>query len=126
MNITRTLTLAALLAPAGCGEPEVNRPPVAVAGDDMRVETVDGRAQINLNGAESFDPDGEAIEWRWSVIRAPSGLQIFGENRTASEPRLDVGATGLYIFELVVTDGVDVSAPDHVNVVVAPPAAPAD
>lgn len=116
------LALAAASALMACGDPEINQPPIAVAGADLRVELIDDLAEVRLDGAESFDPDDDLIEWRWTVVRAPSGLQIFGESRTAAEPMLNLRAPGLYIFELIVTDGITPSAPDYVNVVVAQPA----
>ncbi len=119
----RGAAAALLLALAGCATDEVNAPPVAVAGFDQRVEMpADGPAEAFLDATASFDPDGDPIEVRWAVLRAPSGLTLLGDARTAEVPRLELTVPGLYIFELVVTDGVDTSAPDHVNVLVARPA----
>lgn len=119
----RTVAMGALaLTAPACVDDSVNTPPVAVAGFDQRIQLVEGApGEVVLDGTGSFDPDGDPVEHRWAVLRAPSGLTLLGEARTAREPRVQLTVPGLYVFELVVSDGLDTSAPDHVNVFAAPP-----
>ena len=112
------LTWIALLA-FGCGDPQINQPPVAVAGPDLYKEYTGTATHIRLDGAQSFDPDGDAIQWRWRALRTPN--TSLDELPTTPEPRIELTTPGVYTFELVVMDAQAHSEPDYVNVVLATP-----
>jgi hypothetical protein len=91
----------------------VNKIPVADAGADQTVQ--EGSAVV-LNGANSFDPDAEAITFSW-VQTAGTAVLLSGAN--AANPTFTaplVGPAGdTLTFELTVSDGIDNSQPDYVN-----------
>ena len=91
----------------------VNRVPVANAGDDVSVRQ---RTLVQLHGSGT-DPDGDALTFRWT---APRGISLFGAN-TATPFFLapDVRADTKFTFSLVVTDSNGAaSAADSVVVTV--------
>ena len=75
-------------------------PPVAVAGPDQELDYRDDLVG-ELNGRESFDPDGDVLTYFWEQVGGPHvGL----ENRTGPVPRFDALAPADYIFTLRVAD----------------------
>jgi len=87
--------------------PDTNNAPVANAGADLVVSSDD---TIVLDGAGSYDPDGDAFNLHWSFNRVPAesalaGTDPFPNNHTdtkTSELRPDV--PGTYIIDLQVED----------------------
>jgi len=60
---------------------------------------------VELQGSLSTDPDGDALEYRWSVVSAPSGFaQPFSPSAMSANPKIQLTQIGDYIFELVVLD----------------------
>ena len=93
----------------------VNTPPVAEAGD---AQAVSGGATVTLDGSASHDPDGDDLQYLWTP---PSGLATFS-GPTAVDPSFTAPSTpGVLVFELIVNDGKEDSAPDTVTVTVEPP-----
>jgi hypothetical protein len=76
-----------------------NRPPVAVTGPD--IET--GGLIVMLDGSRSFDPDGDSITYQWRTVIGGGPAEIYGATIATPTVRLTAGS-GIYIFELVVTD----------------------
>src|SRR5690606_15637571 len=74
--------------------------PVANAGTDSSV--VFPGAVYQLNGSESFDPDGLIIKYQWKLIDGSSTLSILNPDEKISE--LGNLQPGYYVFELTVTD----------------------
>ncbi|MCF7911266.1 MAG: T9SS type A sorting domain-containing protein [Candidatus Cloacimonetes bacterium] len=77
-----------------------NLAPVADAGNDQVVR--DGVA-VNLNGSDSYDPDGDVITYAWT---APAGITLI--NPTSVTPTFiapDVTNDTDYTITLVVSDG---------------------
>ena len=115
------LASAVALFSAACGaadDPDLA--PVAVAGVDQRLTLPPGgTVELVLDGARSFDPEGAPLHWRWQAVQSPNGLTLVGRARTDLESRVKLSTPGLYVFELVVSDGLLDSAPDHLNVLVA-------
>src|SRR5215213_9032144 len=97
---------------------ESNRPPIANAGRDTVITLpVDS---LVLDGTKSTDPDGQIINYKWNKISGPTSSNI-------SEPSLvktpvKTLATGIYRFELTVTDDGNLSAKDTVQIIVDDPA----
>jgi len=94
-----------------------NTPPVAIAGPD---QIVANNMPITLDGSASYDPDGDALTYRWVMLGESS--MTFAEQ---SSPILTVPSDGLsgdYVFTLTVSDPSGDSSTDEtkVNVVVTP------
>jgi len=89
-----------------------NVAPVASAGDD--VSTVVGTA-VALSGALSSDANGNALTYSWTLVSRPAGSVAVPvpSNVTAT---LTPDVAGIYVVELVVSDGTLSSAPDTVVV----------
>ncbi len=92
-----------------------NLPPVAII--DPPVQTVQGLAEINLDGSSSFDPDdGDVItRYQWSFLFLPQDAQ---GNQSQSTLSTETGTqtsfvpdiAGTYIVRLVVYDLLNVAS----------------
>ncbi len=90
-----------------------NNPPVADAGED---QTVGVGQVVDLDGTGSYDPDGDPITtYTWAQVSGPDATMSGADTDTASFPASDGGE---YIFQLVVSDGMQTSAADQVLVTV--------
>lgn len=92
----------------------LNSAPVADAGSDQSGFVND---TITLDGSASFDPDGDALAFSWSLLSRPDGSQATLDNPTTVTPGFRIDVNGDYVGQLIVTDarGAD-SAPDTVTV----------
>ena len=101
-----------------------NVPPVADAGADQDVSVFD---TVQLDGSGSSDFEGDPLSYEWTLLAAPSGSTAALSSTTAADPTFEPDVFGAYVFQLVVSDGFDASAPDTVTVttVNTPPAADA-
>lgn len=91
-------------------ETGINVAPIANAGDDQTVyATVAGIAQVALDGSGSSDPDGDDLTYSWYL----DGQKI----ATGVSPTIQLPA-GVYVIDLVVSDGTADSQPDQVRVIV--------
>lgn len=91
--------------------------PVADAGDPGTVPPCDGDL-IHLNGYGSYDPEGDPLEYEWSLVFAPKGSATDNTNfndRTLADPKFQWDVVGTYRFQLQVWDGTQWSAPDIVD-----------
>jgi hypothetical protein len=93
-----------------------NLPPVAEAGND--VVLTEGES-IQLNGSDSYDPEGQAITYSWILNNVNDGMLTLAGPDTAM-PTVTAVAAGEYIVDLVVNDGLQASQPDQVKVTVKP------
>jgi beta-lactam-binding protein with PASTA domain len=90
-----------------------NPPPVANAGSD---NTVSWRTEIHLDGSRSYDPAGEPLSYRWTIVSKPEGsVSVLNQDSTAA-PSILADREGYYVFRLWVSDGTHYSAPDTVVV----------
>lgn len=87
-----------------------NAPPVANVGTD---QTASIGSDVTLDGSGSFDPEGEPIAYHWAQEDGPPVVLLDAES---PQPRFHVEESGVYEFSLVVTDGLDASAPVKVRV----------
>ena len=92
-----------------------NHAPVADAG---KRQSVEAGSLVTLDGSSSFDPDGNALSYRWT---APEGI-ILSETDisqpTFTAPEADESTD--YTFSLVVSDGILESEPSSVSIGVSP------
>ncbi len=91
-----------------------NVPPVANAGPDQG-----GFAPgtlITLNGAGSFDGDGDPLTFNWSFVSRPAGSNAVLTGSTTVTPTFTVDRDGDYVVQLIVNDGIENSNPDTVTI----------
>ena len=94
----------------------VNTAPVALAGADQAAAVND---TILLDGTASYDPDGDSIQYQWSLVSQPEGVDSMLSNSSAATPSLTIDASGTYIVQLVVNDGLLDSDVDTVTITTA-------
>lgn len=90
-----------------------NLTPIAKAGVDKNVAV---GTTVNLNGAASYDPNGDAITFRWSFISKPSGSNATFDTPTSATPSFKADSLGLYVIGLNVNDGKSTSTTSQVIV----------
>lgn len=80
-----------------------NIAPVAVIGNDTTVAT---KKYIYLSGADSYDADGDALTYAWTLETKPDGssASISFDDKVTMQTKLDV--EGVYSFGLVVSDSI--------------------
>lgn len=97
------------------GPSPIDKPPVAViTGPENPVQP---GTQLDFSGAQSFDPEGQALTYHWS---ASAGLEVIGGLNSATAqfrvPTSNPAAT--YTLSLTVFDGRQNDTQDHVIQVV--------
>lgn len=90
-----------------------NSAPVANAGTDVRGQV--GQAVV-LSGNASSDPDGNAVNYRWSLVAAPAGSTAALGSTNEISTTLTPDVPGTYVAQLVVDDDIAQSEPDTVVV----------
>ncbi|MCK6504343.1 PKD domain-containing protein [Myxococcota bacterium] len=98
-----------------------NRLPEADAGESVELPFCTDNP-LQLNGWGSYDLDGDAITYQWSVVGVPAGSTVSEasfNDTTSAEPLVTWDLAGTYTFELQVHDGTIWSAPDVVTLVIA-------
>ncbi|RPD51970.1 PKD domain-containing protein [Paracnuella aquatica] len=105
-----------IMLQTGCDKDDriANRPPIAKAGEYLVLTLPENATQ--LDGSESFDPDGMIGTYSWKKI---SGPPLFKLNH-ADAPNVMVSemVEGVYVFELEVTDDGGATGKDSRTVVV--------
>lgn len=98
----------------------INTKPVADAGQD---QTVVVGETVQLDGSGSTDADGDSLTYQWSLATKPENSTSTITNPTAQKPSFVPDRAGLYVVQLIVTDGATDSEPDTVSITVnvAPP-----
>lgn len=117
-----------VLTGAACGSSEeIASLPIADAGPDRL--NVRANESVVLDGSGSFDPDGGALAYLWSLSAKPAGsTTILVANAEPERTSLSPDVEGYYVVSLRVSNGERISAPDVVAVEVAnqPPVAVAE
>ncbi len=115
--VCSVITVLILTLPGSVrGEPPTS--PVADAG----LSRYAARDPIRLDGRGSYDPDGDPIiTYEWTQI---SGPEVVISDPTTATPEISSFAQTVYIqtveISLVVSDGVDLSSADTVEVIIVP------
>ncbi len=84
----------------GCGSTTTNTAPVAMAGPDRTIQLP--MNSLTLNGAGSYDPDGDVLTYAWTKVSGPAVTMGTTSQSTLSLSDLVVGT---YAFDLTVADG---------------------
>ena len=79
-----------------------NSAPVANAGSAQNIMT---GIEVVLDGRASSDPDGDALNFHWTLTSRPSGSGAVLSSRTIDQPRFTPDLGGEYVVSLVVDDG---------------------
>ncbi|MEC8193497.1 MAG: REJ domain-containing protein [Myxococcota bacterium] len=99
-----------------------NARPRANAGTGGTLPACTG-STFDLNGWESYDPDGDPITYAWSVVSAPPGAdpEAYGfVDATVAAPTFTWDKSGEWTFQLQVSDPYQASVPDLVTYVMGP------
>jgi hypothetical protein len=91
-----------------------DQPPVADAGDSGALSPCTDQS-FELDGYGSYDPEGGALTYAWSLLSAPSGSSGYFEDTSLANPIFHWDEVGSYTFQLQVWDGTAWSAPDIVT-----------
>jgi len=100
----------------------VNRTPVAHAGDD---QTVAGGVTVTLSGSGE-DPEGDALTYRWTQTAGPTMTLSGATDPAPTFTAPDLVADTVLTFTLKVTDAQGLSAEDSVSLTVKARQAPPD
>lgn len=111
--ILSALIIIACKKDYSCKDCEVNKLPIANAGPDQLIALP--KDSVVLDGRGSSDPGGKINEWQWTKISGPASYTI--TNSTADTTTVKNLTTGIYQFELKVTDNSGLSAKDTVQIV---------
>jgi probable HAF family extracellular repeat protein len=79
-----------------------NSAPVAEAGDDQAVTLIG--TPVTLNGSTSFDPDGDALAFKWTFVSRPDDSNAAFNSDTSPTPTFTADKHGDYEVKLTVTD----------------------
>lgn len=91
--------------------------PVADAGQSASLSPC-ADTSYQLNGYGSYDPEGGAITYMWTLVSSPSGSSASDANfssQTIPNPTFAWDVVGAYTFQLQVNDGTQASPPDIVT-----------
>jgi hypothetical protein len=87
--------------------------PVAQAGPDQLVAA---GATVPLDGSGSTDLDGQRLTYGWAWLTRPPGSAAAFSSVAAIRPTFTADVPGTYVAQLIVFDGLNLSAADTVAV----------
>jgi beta-glucosidase-like glycosyl hydrolase len=94
-----------------------NQEPVADAGADVKVHSP--ASEVELNGSNSVDRDGEIVSYGWEQISGPNTAILAMPNSAVTT--VNGLVIGDYKFRLTVIDNEGAVSSDDVNVSILPP-----
>jgi K319L-like, PKD domain len=92
--------------PASVTITATNTPPVANAGPSQNVST---GATVTLNGGGSSDADHDPLTYAWTLTTRPNGSGAALTAANTVSPHFVADLTGLYVAQLMVSDGYNSS-----------------
>jgi hypothetical protein len=97
-------------------EPPPNRPPVAMAGDDISIRLPQNT--VTMDGSSSADPDENIVSYTWAYKSGPASFVI--GNPAIIKTDVQGLTEGDYVFTLTVTDAGGLTSVDEVKITVLP------
>ena len=100
-----------------------NEVPIADAGDGGVLGSC-AENPLPLDGYGSYDPDGDELEYEWSVVTVPSAsasTDASFSSRTAPDATFTWDEAGTYVLQLQVFDGQEWSYPDVLSFTISDP-----
>lgn len=80
----------------------LNSAPVAEAGLDQAVTLIG--TTVQLDGNQSYDPDGDSITYEWTFASTPPGSNATLINANTATPTFLADVYGTYLVRLIVSD----------------------
>lgn len=96
---------------------QTNQPPVANAGVN---QTGEQSYEIQLDGSQSQDTDGDPLKYSWSFVSRPDGSNASLSNLNVVNPTFTPDKAGTYVLQLIVNDHFTDSAPSTVTITATP------
>lgn len=96
-----------------------NEPPVADCGDDVSIEV---GYRVDLDGSESYDPEGVDLTWSWALSSLPGDSSLDSDdlyNAGGATPTVVPDVVGTYVVSLTVSDDEQWSDPDYCTITAA-------
>ncbi len=105
-----------IMLQTGCDKDDrvANRPPIAKAGEYLFLTLPENATQ--LDGSQSFDPDGKIGTYSWKKISGPPLFKL--NHADAANVMVSEMVEGVYVFELEVTDDGGATGKDTSTAVV--------
>lgn len=94
----------------------VNEAPTADAGGDLAANVSE---TVTLDGSNSSDPNGDELEYQWTVSSNPIGANVTISNDDQAQASFVPSVAGTYVFRLKVTDPFGASDTDNIDVIVS-------
>lgn len=80
----------------------LNSAPFADAGFDQLITLIG--SQVNLDGSQSYDVDGDLLTYSWQFVTVPDGSSVTITNADTATPSFVADRHGDYVLQLSVSD----------------------